>query len=161
MVRGCVLPSIKKALQALGILFLIVVVVLVGLFGYAAYTGTRLDASSKKYVDSAVPAIVGHWSESELMARAAPELMQRSTPAQLNKLFGWLNRLGPMQKYCGSKGDSNVFFSPEHGKVISARYTVCAQFQNGNATIFVTLIRNKSKAWQIAGFRVNSDALVP
>lgn len=151
----------KKLLQALGIVFVILLLVVGGFVGYAAYTGSHLDASSKEYVDSAVPAIVANWSESELMARAAPQLVQASTTEQLTKLFTWFKSLGPMKKYCGSKGDSNVFISPQKGRTVSARYTACAQFEKGEATIEVTLIQNKDKVWEIAGFHVNSPALLP
>lgn len=149
-----------KALQVLGIIFLALVAAVGSLIGYAAYNGNRLDASSKAYVDSAVPAIVTNWSESELTARAAPQLMQGSTPAQLTKMFAWFRTLGPMKKYCGSKGDSNVSVTPQ-GKNVSANYVACAQFEKGEATIQVTLLQNKAEAWEIAGFRVNSMALVP
>lgn len=151
----------KKTLQVLGIVFIAVVVLLGCFIGYAAFTGKKLDASSKEYVDSAIPAIVSNWSEVELTNRAAPQLMQGSTPEELSKLFHWLSSLGPMKKYCGSKGDSNVFVSPQQGKTVSARYTACAQFEKGDATINVLLIQNKEKAWQIAGFHVDSKALLP
>ncbi|MDB5970212.1 MAG: hypothetical protein JWQ90_2662 [Hydrocarboniphaga sp.] len=151
----------KKALQVIGIIFIALLLILGCFIGYAAYTGTRLDASSKEYVDAAIPAIVSTWSESELTSRSAPQLMQGSTPEQFQKLFHWLSSLGPMKKYCGSKGDSSVFVSPQQGKTVSARYTACAQFEKGDATINVVLLQNKDKAWEIAGFHVDSPALIP
>lgn len=149
-----------KALQILGIIFVALVVVVGGLVGYAAYTGGQLDVSSKAYVDAAVPAIVANWSERELTARATPQLLQATKPEQFTKLFKWFGTLGSMKKYCGSKGDSNVFVSPQ-GKTVSAKYVACAQFEKGEASIQVTLIQNKVKKWEIAGFYVNSQALVP
>ena len=89
----------KKVLQVLGIVFVVILVVAGGIMGYAAYTGTRLDASSKAYVDTAVPAIVAHWSQQALVARAAPQLLQAVSPAQLTKAFSWFRSLGPMKKW--------------------------------------------------------------
>ena len=151
----------KKTLQVLGIVFVALLLLVGGFIGYAAYTGSQLDASSKEYVDAAIPAIVGNWSEAELTTRNAPQLMRGSTPEQLTKLFQWFSRLGPMTKYCGSKGASNVFISPQQGKTISAKYTACAKFEKGDATINVTLVQNKDKTWAIAGFHVDSPALLP
>lgn len=151
----------KKALQVFGIIFLLALIAVGSLIGYAAYTGRQLDSSSQKYVDAAVPAIVSNWSESELKARAAPQLLQASSPEQLTKIFSWLSSLGPMNKYCGSKGESNTFISPQQGKVVSARYVACAQFEKGEAMINVTLLQQENKSWLIAGFNVNSPALLP
>ncbi len=151
----------KKALQILGAVFALLVVAVLGFVGFAAYTGGRFDASSKSYVDAAVPLIVANWSESELTARAAPQLMQTTTPEQLTKLFTWFSSLGPMKKYCGSQGQSSVFMSPQEGKTVSARYVACAKFERAEASIQITLIQDKDKAWKIAGFHVNSQALVP
>jgi len=152
----------KKTLQILGAAFVIFLVVGGGLLGYAAYTGRHLDATSKAYVDAAIPAIVGHWSEHELMTRAAPQLVRGMTHEQVAKLFRWMrSSLGPMKKYCGSKGESKVFVSPQRGRTVSAVYSGCAQFQKGDATIKVTLLQGKDKAWQIFGFHVDSPVLVP
>lgn len=151
----------KRAFQILGIVFVVLMLLLGCFIGYAAYFGTRLDASSKEYVDIAIPAIVSNWSEAELKTRSAPQLMEGSTPEQFTKLFHWLSSLGPMKKYCGSKGTSNVFVSPQHGKTVSARYTACAQFEKGDAAIDVVLVQNKDNVWKIAGFHVNSQALIP
>lgn len=151
----------KKAFQILGILFAILLVLFGVLVGYAAYTGRNLDSSSKQYVDTAIPAIVSNWSEKELISRSAPQLTQSTNPEQLEKMFKWFRTLGPMKKYCGAKGTSNVFVTTQQGKVVSARYVVCAQFEKGDATIEVSLLQDRNQAWGITGFRVNSQALVP
>lgn len=151
----------KKAFQILGIVFAVLLVLFGVLVGYAAYTGRNLDASSKQYIDAAVPAIVSNWSDKELIARSAPQLMQSTSPEQFEKMFKWFGTLGPMKKYCGSKGASNVFVTTQQGKIVSARYTACAQFEKGDATIEVSLLQGKDQAWAITGFRVNSRELVP
>ncbi|MHB1950598.1 MAG: hypothetical protein ACYCQK_03910 [Acidiferrobacteraceae bacterium] len=151
----------RKVLQALGIVFLVVLVAGGSIIGYAAYTGSRLDASSRKYVDSAVPAIVANWSEQALMSRADPRLLRATSPYEMAQLFAWLRTLGPMERYCGSTGQATEFLSARSGRIVSARYTACAQFAKGTASIDVALVRNRDKGWQIVGFHVNSPALLP
>jgi len=60
----------KKVLMILGVVFLILIIVVGGFVGYTAYIGTKLDASSKAYVDASVPAIISTWSRNELIKRA-------------------------------------------------------------------------------------------
>jgi len=152
----------KRTLQVLGIIFITLALIVGGFFGYVAYTGNGLDASSKKYVDSNVPIIVQNWSEAAFKVRYAQQEMKNIDPRQLDKLFQWFsNSLGPMKEYCGSKGEANIFVSPQKGRVVSARYKVCAKFEKSDATIDVTLIQNKDKSWAIYGFHVNSNALLP
>ena len=151
----------KKTLQILGIIFAIILIGIACIAGYVATVGKKLDASAQQYVDAAVPAIVANWSEKELIARSAPQLMKSSSPEQLEKMFKWFGTLGPMKKYCGAKGSSNVFVSPQNGKIVSARFIACGQFEKGDATIELALLQNEKQTWEIAGFRVNSNALLP
>ena len=48
----------KRFLSIIGGLFLVLVLFVAGLFGYAAYQGRGLDASSKAYVEENIPAII-------------------------------------------------------------------------------------------------------
>jgi hypothetical protein len=49
--------QLKRILSIVGGLFLVLVLVVAGLAGYAAYQGQGLDASSKAFVEENVPAI--------------------------------------------------------------------------------------------------------
>lgn len=151
----------KKILQILGAVFGLLILCIACFAGYVAYKGGMLDGSSKAYVDAAVPAIVSQWSEEELTARAAPQLMESATPDQLHRLFKGVGRLGAMKEYCGAQGQSNVFVSPTKGKTVSATYIACAKFENGDARIQMVLLKDKDDHWKIAGFRVDSPALLP
>ncbi len=121
----------KKFLSILGGIFLVLVIIVAGLFGYAAYQGRALDASSMAYVDENIPAIVSTWSKEELLKRASPQLLKiiNEQPAQLDRLFQKLSKLGAMRSYDGAKGDSNVSYTTQNGKVTTASYIATAKFE--------------------------------
>jgi len=71
---------VRKFLYVLGSLTLVVIVGAgIGL-GVAFYKGHELDAESKAFVDSAIPAITATWSKQQLLDRATPELREASSP---------------------------------------------------------------------------------
>ena len=59
----------NRVVAAVAALFLVFLVTVAGLIGYAAVVGPELDASSKAYVDEAVPRIIANWSVDELLSR--------------------------------------------------------------------------------------------
>jgi hypothetical protein len=144
----------KNFFAALGIIFLILIVVGGAGFGYFAYTGNKLDASAKAYVDQSVPAIVTAWSKEELIKRASPLLMEKTTEDQINQLFSSLNnRLGAFQSYDGCKGQSYRFFTSKTGVSTTATYVATGTFANGKAEIQLGLVRSGDE-WKILGFHV-------
>jgi hypothetical protein len=149
----------KKFLMVLGAVFLVLIVLVGGLVGYAIFTGTQLDASSKAYVDESVPAIATDWSKDELVKRASPQLREQASDVQIEQLFGTLaNKLGAFKSYDGAKGDSNINFTTTAGKIITASYIAKATYQYGKAEIQIKLIQHAG-AWQILGFHVDLSPL--
>jgi hypothetical protein len=133
---------LKRILSIVGGLFLVLVLLAAGFFGYAAYQGRGLDASSKAYVQENVPAIISTWSKDELLKRSSPQLQKsiNEKPEQLDQLFQKLSTLGPMQSFDELvKGDSNVFYNVQGGKTITAAYVATAKFKNGEGHIKVRL----------------------
>jgi hypothetical protein len=153
------LRILKGCLMGFGVLAAVVAVVGALGFGLIAFFGTGFDKSSKAYVDDAVPQIVSNWSADELTRRVAPEYMQLFKKADIESLFQKMSqRLGPMQKYGGSTGDSKMNFS-SGGGTVSATYVCHATFKGGDATINVVLVRSQGQ-WMIAGFHVESSAFL-
>jgi hypothetical protein len=150
---------LKKVLMWLGGAFLMLVVLVGALFGYFAYVGSSLDASSKAYVDESVPAIISTWSKGELLKRSAPQLRKVVNEDQLNQLFAKLSQLGKLQTYEGSKGDSNISLTTQAGRVITASYVANAKFDKGPAQVTIRLIQSYGQ-WQILYFFVNSPIFV-
>jgi hypothetical protein len=149
----------KKFLIVLGSIFLVIIILFAVGIAFVAVRGTRLDKESQAYADAAIPPIVGNWSEKALLDRASPEFKQVVTIDQLDRLFRWLSQLGRLQN-CPAKGQSLMSSTTQTGNRISADYDAEATFDKGKANIHLTLIKH-GDAWQIAGFKVNSQALTP
>jgi hypothetical protein len=139
-------------------LFLVFFLTIGGLIGYAAITGPKLDASSKAYVDDAVPKIIATWSVDELLRRGAPRIRDTVDMDQLRGVFGQLSALGRLRSYDGAKGTSRMAFSPSQGKVVGAVYLARATFENGQAQIRISLVQLGGQ-WRIQAFSVDSPML--
>jgi hypothetical protein len=146
----------RRFLYVLGALFLGLLVISGVGIGMAVHDGRALDAESKAYVDTAIPAIAKNWSEAEFLNRATPELRGSMSPDQLASLFGEFDRLGSLVAYRGSVGDSMMSYIAGKGKTVSASYLARAAFQNGNAIIRIALLKRNGQ-WRINGFHVNLD----
>ena len=118
------------------------------------FTGRQLDISSKAYVDQSVPSIIRTWSKDELLVRASKELSETLTDQQWDSFFSQISRLGKLQKYEGSQGQSLIELTPDHGKVVTATYTASATFEHGRANIMIRLIQRNGR-WLIMNFHVN------
>jgi hypothetical protein len=150
----------RKVLYTLGAIFLTLIVLVVGGFGYLAYVGNQLDRESKACVDEAVPVIVADWSADELMRRASPKLLQATKPDDFRTAFALFAKLGPLIQYKGSKGDATIFASAVgNGQTITAKYLAEATFKDGDASIDIELDKLDG-VWKIRVFRVNSTAMM-
>lgn len=150
----------KKFFVILGFVFLCIIVA--GIIGFciAAYHGTKLDKSSKAYVDEVTPLIISTWNSDELFNRASPELLKVAPREKLDAFFKvFAEKLGPLKEYKDSKGSSFMRITPS-GKVVTASYLVEATFTQGDAQIRVSIIQHDEK-WQFLEFFVDSDALMP
>jgi hypothetical protein len=148
----------KKVLVVAGGVILVVLIVLGCFVGYASYEGSKLDASSKAYVDECVPAIVSAWSKDALLQRSSPELLNilKAKPDETDLLLAKFSKLGALRQYDGAKGDSFVAYNTAGGKTTTANYTATARFENGDAQITIRLIQLDGQ-WRILLFNVNSS----
>jgi hypothetical protein len=149
---------LKKFLSIIGGLFLVLVLLAAGFFGYVAYQGRGLDASSKAYVEENTPAIISTWSKDELLKRSSPQLQKvvDEKPEQLDQLFQKLSKLGPMQSFGEVKGYSQVIYTTQGGKITTAAYVATAKFKNGEGRITIRLIQSPAGQWQFLLLNVDS-----
>jgi hypothetical protein len=147
----------KRILAIVGGLVLLLGLVAAGLWGYAAYQGRGLDASSRAYVLANVPPISSTWSKDEVWKRSSPQLPKVANEhrEQLGQLFTKLSRLGALRSFDDVKGDSNVSYTTHDGKVTTAAYVGSAKFEHGEGRITVRLIQ-ASGQWQFLRFHVDS-----
>lgn len=116
----------RKLLYILGAVTLVITVVLGIGVGVLAYRGNALDAESKAFVDSAVPAITATWSEQQLLDRATPELRANVKPKELKALFDSLSQLGPLIEYESATGEATMSYIACSGGTVSASYVAKA-----------------------------------
>ena len=150
----------KKIFIVLGVIFLCIIIIGVIGFSITAYHGTKLDKTSKAYVDEVIPIIVSSWDSRELINRASPELLEVLSKDQLRDLFATFSKkLGRLKDYKESKGDALIKVSPK-GKIITASYIAQLAFEKADAEVKIGLIQHNEK-WQLLEFRVKSDAFTP
>jgi hypothetical protein len=144
----------RKFLYVLGVLTLAVMIAAgVGL-GALVYNGHELDAESKAFVDSAIPAITGTWSEEQLIDRSTTELRGSIKPEELRALFDRLSQFGPLVEYQGATGQATMSYLSGSGGTVSASYDAKARFQNGSATFQIVLMKRDGR-WLIHNFHVD------
>lgn len=145
----------RRFLYILGALTLVIIVAAgIGL-GVFFYKGHALDAQSKAFVDSAVPAITATWSEQQFLDRATPELRASVKPEELKALFERLSQFGPLIEYDGATGEAAMSYIAGSGGIVSASYVAKARFQNGTATFRIMLMKRDDR-WLIQNFHVDS-----
>ena len=92
------------------------------------------------------------------MKRSSPQLLKaiNEKPGQLDQLFQKLSALGPMVSFGEVKGDSNVTYTTQNGKVTTAAYVGTAKFRNGEGRINARLIQSPGGQWQLLQFYVDT-----
>jgi hypothetical protein len=146
---------LRKFLQILGVLFIVLFVSGIALAGVAFYRLHKAEVQGKAYLDAAFPAIAANWDQQQLLSRAGPDLMPGITPDEEANLFFQLSLLGPMQQYEGSTADHVE--SGASVKTGARTYVYCttkARFRSGTVVFHIMLLRSGG-VWTIDGFHVN------
>jgi hypothetical protein len=151
---------VNKVFLIVGGIIAVVLVLSVGLSGYAVYQGRGLDESSRQYVEQNIPPILTTWSRDELLKRGSPELLKVAAghPAQVEHFFQKLSTLGALHSFGEPRGGADVTYTEDNGKTITANYVAQAKFANAEAKVSVKLVR-LSGQWRILLFRVDSPFL--
>jgi len=145
---------VQRLLYVVGALTVTAILITSVGVGMLVYKSRGLDAESKVFVNSAVPAIVAKWNKEQLLNRGTPELRESVTPDELSALFHDWSRLGPLVKYEGATGESTVSYFLGSGGPVSALYVAKALFQNGDAT-FKIILKKRDGSWMIHNFQVH------
>ena len=145
----------KKFLQALGLIFAVLLIGLVVL----TLRGNALDRESKAYVDDVIPKILADLRKETLLVYASEDLKNAVKPEELDKLFTWLQKLGAFRTYNGAQGQATIAVTTQAGKVITGQYVAQAEFDTGPAQVQIGTIK-KGDQWFIQRFHLNSKALI-
>ena len=140
----------------IGGIFLLIVALFIFLFmGQGEY-----DVESKKYIDRVTPIILSDLKKETLLKYSSKELKEAmNKDKNIDKLFKWFEKLGEFKDINGSEGATNITYSQENGKIVSANYYIKSNFETGKALITVGVIKREGK-WLIYNFRINSKALI-
>jgi hypothetical protein len=149
----------KKTLMILGGIFAILIVAGVIGFSVLAVKGRALDEESKAYVDEVTPKILANLNKETLFQHASDELKNSAPPEEFDKVFNWFAKLGQFKEYKGSSGEATISVLTGRGKQIAGIYEAQAEFENGPATIKITVIKEGDN-WQVLGFHISSMVLV-
>lgn len=145
---------LKGILQKLGAIFVVLLLAAGGFAIYLVSEGSRLDASSKAYVDKVVPQIVKSWSADRLLAEISTDLRQSVEADEVTALLGKFSVLGPLVAYEVAEGESRTSLTLRRGKVVTAKYVARVKCVNGDVSIDVSLVQEGGQ-WRIANFYVN------
>lgn len=142
-------------LKVFGVLGLVVVALMGGVVLYGFLVGPKLDSESKAYVDNTIAMLVQDWNPEELKSRSSKELLTFLKEPDLSECYAMFRKLGRMTRYNGSHGESHTNLDVPRGMLTTAGYTATADFENGQGTITMTLIKRNGH-WEILEFRVDS-----
>jgi hypothetical protein len=150
----------NNVLKILGGLFLALLVMGAGIFGYAAIQGQKLDAESKIYVEAALPRVLADMSAANFLSFMDPADRAKMNAGAFDRFASDIRqRLGRFQSYDDLKGDSFQMYSTS-GPNITARYLVRCQFEKGAVTATVT-VRKAGENWSLMGVHFDLDTLKP
>ena len=148
---------LRKPLFWLFLVFTIGGPVACGAFSVASRSWTE---ESEAYVREAIPAICGSWDAQEFARRSTNELLKGMTAQKRLDYFAMFARkLGPAKTVSAPIGGPAFNFG-SGGLQVWAHYDIEVDFERGKGVVRVTLWKRGGQ-WSIAGFFVNSDALVP
>lgn len=140
----------KRILSVIGGLFLVLLVAVGGMIGYAVFEGSKLDAESKAYVEATLPEFLSNPTGDRLASFMAPQDRANLRATDMMSLLSYISRqLGSFQSYDDLKGDSFQFVSP-NGKSITAKYLVHCYFDKASVTATVSL-RKVGDVWSLVG----------
>lgn len=128
------------------------------LFAYLAYSAGSLAEDAQAFAEEAVVDVTSDWSTPALMDRASPALQQQVGQALIDDGLDVMARLGKRFRSGPCQGTTTSSLSLR-GAQVTASYRCSANFERGQATIIVGLVRENS-SWEITSFTVESPALM-
>jgi hypothetical protein len=143
----------KKLLKVAGIIILLVVLGIAGLFGYVKYQQSTYALTAVPFIKEVIPKIT-RWDPNEIKPYLSPEALSATSDADLTKMFSWFAKLGAL-KTVGEPVFQNVFAGSQ--KIIT--YSVPTTFEAGEALIVFRLV-DLGTEFKILSFNINSKALM-
>jgi hypothetical protein len=140
------------------LLFLTVLVLAVA--AYWSFSSNDLEKETVAIAIEAVEAISESWDAEELKARADPGLIKAmsSQGQSVEQLFQIYSVLGKLKQEVDCKVHTTGSFMKGGERHTTISYECGAEYENGEAVVFITLKRAESATeWQIYYINIRSD----
>ncbi len=149
----------KKILAILGFVVFAIFTVFASDWGYTYYKSSQYKETALPYVEMVIPEI-SKWDTEIIKQHMPPESLQNTSDEKIKGIVLHLSRLGDLEK----------FEKPEFSKIYSVgkaeedqrnivSYTVEADYENGDATIDISVLEGQEKSFHVHNFMINSSAL--
>lgn len=143
----------KKDLIIIGGIFLALIIAIESVIAFAAYNGNKLSWRAALLSNSTAShgaIMCGKLASTYSFPEASRDLMGKG---QGDRLFRKLSELGGNKTIGAPSGNASMFYTLGEGNKITASYIVPCTFDNGDATIKISLIMEDDQ-WLILGFHV-------
>lgn len=129
-------------------------------FTYGLIHGRDLDASSKAYAEEATKALVTNWDMRDVKSRAGAQFwLAAESEEDVADMLKYFSKLGKLKEDYGAHGQALIQVNVPQGLMITAHYVSQVEFETGPGRISINLARH-GDGWELAGFRVDSKALM-
>jgi hypothetical protein len=148
----------KKILKGLGIAFLLLVILFVGIGVWTGYKSAAYKETAVPYIKIVVPEI-SKWDHALMKSYMSPETFEGVTDANFEKVVSYLGKMGAlisMEEPVFQTVSSSA--TVQNGAATIVNYSVLAKYENGDANISISL-KEVEDSFEVYKFNLNSMAL--
>lgn len=148
-------------LAACGLTTLFVVAILTFIVVLLLVRARGEGDASKRAALRIASSVARNWNEAELRNSASEAFESIASSPDMERAFRMFRQLGPMASLGEPVGRATAVAGIGAAQsAITAEYSIPAKFANGDATIRITLVRERGQ-WRTTGFFVISDTFLP
>lgn len=149
---------IKKILKGLGVAFLVLITLFIGLGVWAGYKSSAYEETAVPYIKQAVPEI-SKWDAPTMKSYMSSETFEGVSDPDFNQVVLFLSKMGAfisMEEPVFQRVNTSA--SVQQGSGTFVHYTIAAKYENGDANIIIAL-KEIDNGFEVYHFNVNSMAL--
>lgn len=150
---------IMKILKGFGIAFLSLIAVFIVIAAWAGFKSASYNETAVPYMKQVIPAI-STWQVDAMKLHLTPSVLESIDEKDLTTIVNGLAKMGQLielGEFEFSKVTSQALTGGNSGTFVT--YTVPAKYENGDATITVTL-KESGDSFTVYHFNLNSLALL-
>jgi hypothetical protein len=150
----------KKVLKILAILFLSLIILFAIIAGMTYYKSSQYEKTVVPYIKEKIP-LLSNWEYETTKSLMSPKVLENTKEEDLKKIIHWFSKLGKLnhiEKPEFRNVSTRSSFTGSGTETI-VTYEILAHYENGDATITMSLLDNNS-SFKIYHFNINSMALL-